>query len=192
MGRYIQILLTATPAACLDPDMIINGTVTHFLYGPEGWVEQSGGERSGGERSGGERSSSCQGYRFISQRAVNADTIMQIVEVMEDGWVPSQIYMKDIACITQLEGGKGFKEAQVGSWNRRIMDFDMPDEAAEPATKPVAVPRDTLKAAQPPQQHQQRSLLGAGPRQPRPHHRPNYQIRIASQKCLIAVSPLKA
>ncbi len=173
MGRYIQILLTATPAVCLDPDTIVNGTVTHFLYGPEGWIEQSG--------------SSCQGYRLISQRAVDADTIMQIVEVMEDGWIPSQIYMKDIGCITPLEGGQGFTESQVGFWNRRIMDIEMPDDAA----KPAAVPQDMQKVSL---SQQKRSLLGAGPRQPhqpRPHNRPNYQIRLASDKCLISFSPLK-
>jgi hypothetical protein len=179
MGRYIQILLTATPAACLDPDTIVNGEVTHFFYGPEGWVEKwSGGS---------------QGYRLISQRAVDADTIMQIAEVMNDGWVPSQIYMKDVACVQTLAGGQGFKEGQIGFWNRRIMDIEMP----EPAVKPTAVPRDTQKVARPPQQQQQRSLLGAAPRlqhQPHPHrpHRPNYQIRLASEKCLISVSPLKA
>ncbi len=182
MGKYTHILLTATPATCLDPDTIVNGEVTHFFYGPEGWVEQSGDKRCG-----------CQGYRLISQRALDADTIMQIVEVMDDGWVPSQIYLKDIGCITPLEGGQGFKEAQVGFWNRGSMEIEMPPQAAaEAAAKPVAIPRDRQKAARPQPPEQPRSLLGPAPRQHRHHHRPNYQIRLASQKCLIAVSPLKA
>ena len=97
MGKYLQILLTR--AYELPP--ISNCDILHIHYGIDGWLEQCNDRET-------------KAFRFISQKHIDSHTIMQIVEEMNDGWVPSKILLKD----TVFSNNE-----TIGIWNRTIMEL---------------------------------------------------------------------
>lgn len=96
MGKYLQILLTR--AYELPP--ISNCNILHIHYGIDGWLEECNDQ--------------IRAFRFVSQKHIDKQTIMQIVEEMEDGWMPSKILLKD----TVFSNNE-----TVGIWNRVIMEL---------------------------------------------------------------------
>ncbi len=105
MGKYLQILLTRN----YDMPPISNCSIMHIQYGCDGWIEQI--------------DNNYKGYRFIRQSHIDKHTIMQIVEEMEDGWVPSQILLKDTVFNTVVSTNELITENIMGWWNRKIMEI---------------------------------------------------------------------
>ena len=106
MGKYLQILLTRNydmPSIVADD----NCSVMHIQYGSNGWLEKI--------------DNNYKGYRFVRQSHVDKHTIMQIVEEMNDGWVPEQILLTDTVFNTIVSTNELITENNMGWWNRKIM-----------------------------------------------------------------------
>jgi hypothetical protein len=135
MGKYLQILLTrnydmasipnctagacpstsivaddnCTTGACPSTSIVAddNCSIMHIQYGSNGWLEKI--------------DNNYKGYRFIRQSHIDKHTIMQIVEEMDDGWVPEQILLTDTVFNTIVSTNELITENNMGWWNRKIM-----------------------------------------------------------------------
>ena len=105
MGKYLQILLTRN----YDMPPISNCSIMHIQYGSNGWLENI--------------DNNYKGYRFVHQSHIDKHTIMQIVEEMDDGWVPEQILLTDTVFNTIVLTNELITENNMGWWNRKIMEL---------------------------------------------------------------------
>ncbi len=154
MKEFYQILTVKTGALNEEGDIV------HYFYGPEGWIEKCEGQTVG--------------YRLIQQRATaNGMAISQIVERMQDGWIPSQILFRDVAIRKWL--GDGQNVADVGGWQQTFMVVPLPLAAPVAAATQSADRRGTQMSAS-----QQTSLLGQAPRQQQRYQQQKQQPNIYS------------
>ena len=119
MGKYLQILLTrnydmlsipnCTAGVCPSTSIVAddNCSIMHIQYGSNGWLENI--------------DNNYKGYRFVRQSHIDKYTIMQIVEEMNDGWVPEQILLTDTVFNTIVSTNELITENNMGWWNRKIM-----------------------------------------------------------------------
>ncbi len=182
MGRFVQILLQPLN------DMNTDGDLTVFHFGIEGWVEEM---RSAHGKT-------YQGYRIVSQRTID-NVIGQIVEIMPDGWMPSKIYRQDVSFIKNNTDPKlSFREADVGCWNRRMIDINTEEVLEETPVQQQRQPasgepvRKSLLGRPPSQQRPQNPghVRQGLQQQPRQQQHPRPSLRHHKQQLLIALSPL--
>lgn len=103
MGKYLQFLLTHN----YELPSISNCHICKISYGINGWTEEYNGI--------------IKTYRFVKQSHVDKYTIIQIVEEMEDGWVPSQILLTDTTFYSCLNENESVREESIGHWVRKSM-----------------------------------------------------------------------